>query len=116
MHELSLLQELLEIATAEARQRKAVRIHRIGLRVGAHSGIEPHALEFAFPVAREGTLAAQAVLDLEIVPVVAHCAQCDNDFSPADVVYRCPHCGTIALGPSAGEELVLQTLELSFDE
>lgn len=116
MHELSLLQELIEIAAAEAKRHKARRIDRIRLTVGVLSGVEPQALRFAFPVAREGTLAAQAELELIISPVVALCAKCDNSFSPADIVYACPACGTIASQLCTGEELILETLELTCDE
>jgi hydrogenase nickel incorporation protein HypA/HybF len=64
VHELGLIQEVLDIVS-EASGGATVR--RIVLEVGSLALVAPDALRFAFEVARDGTPAAEA--SLEIVPV-----------------------------------------------
>ena len=65
MHELSLatamVEQLEEILTREG----GTRIVRIALRLGAMSGVDRDAFEFAFPEAAGGTPAEGAVLVIE---------------------------------------------------
>jgi hydrogenase nickel incorporation protein HypA/HybF len=115
MHELSLLQEMLEVAVQAARPQGAKAIHRIRLQVGEMSGAVPEALSFAFPLAAEGTIAAGAVLELESIPVVAFCRPCDQEFTPSDVIYLCPNCGRPSSDIRRGDELTLHSMEVSTD-
>jgi hydrogenase nickel incorporation protein HypA/HybF len=113
MHELSLLQEMLEIAVRSAQGQGAKAIHRIRLQVGEMSGVVPEALSFAFPLAAQGTMAAGALLELESIPVVAFCLQCDREFQPSDVIYLCPNCGRPSGDIRSGGELTLHSMEVS---
>jgi hydrogenase nickel incorporation protein HypA/HybF len=88
VHELSLVQDILEIGEAEARRHGAARITRIKLLLGDFAGVVRDALEFSFEVARAGTLADGAELVIESVPLQTRCGACGavearpvNDFS-----------------------------------
>jgi hydrogenase nickel incorporation protein HypA/HybF len=113
MHEASLMAEALRVAEASARQAGASRIHRLHLRVGRLSGVEPQALQLAFEALRPGTLAEGASLRIETVPVVCECTNCGRRFSPADYVFLCPLCGQLACRTLQGQELELVSLEAS---
>lgn len=113
MHELSLLQEMLELALASAKKQGARAIHRIQLQVGEMSGVVPEALSFAFPIATHGTIAEGAVLEIDPISVVAYCPQCDQEFQPGDVIYLCPNCGEPSGEIRRGNELLLQSMEIS---
>ena len=71
MHEVSLMQDTVIIATRQAREAGAQRIHRVAMKVGALSGAVPETLEFAFEIVAKGTIAEGATLDIERVPVRA---------------------------------------------
>ncbi len=113
MHELSLMENALQIAVDEARRRDARRIHRLTLRIGELSGVVPEALAFAFEALAPGTLAEGAELLLETTPVICHCAGCGASFHPATVIYACPECGQISGDIQRGQELELASLEVS---
>jgi hydrogenase nickel incorporation protein HypA/HybF len=113
MHELSLIREMLDIALATAETQRARAIHRIHVRVGGMSGVVPEALSFAFPIAARGTLAERAVLDIEMIPVVAFCSNCESNFAPSDVVYLCPQCGEPSGEICSGNELSLHAMEIT---
>lgn len=114
MHELSLMESMLELAEDAARQEGARGIEAIHLDIGALAGVVPEALEFAFAGLKEGTLAEQAALKVRYLPAVAHCEPCglefelDNDFGVA----LCPACETPTATLRQGRELRLSHLEV----
>lgn len=110
MHEFGLAVRMIELAEEAARAAGASRIEAIRLDVGALAGVVPEALEFAYQGAREGTMAAEAVLDVTFLPAVAYCEACaatfelENAFGIAD----CPNCGTPSADLRQGRELNLR--------
>lgn len=113
MHEVSVMQSALQVALEQAGREGAARIHRVGLRIGALSGVVPEAIEFAFDLVVRGTIAEGADLELEAVPVSCSCKGCGLEFHPDELCFECPRC----LRPDAsllrGRELELAFLEVS---
>jgi hydrogenase nickel incorporation protein HypA/HybF len=113
MHEVGLLQNMLDVIREFAARHRARAVHRVTLRVGGLSGVVPEALEFAFTVVTRGTIAEGARLVIERVPVVCRCPDCGCEFEPPDVIYACPGCGQISADVLRGKELELASLEVS---
>lgn len=113
MHEVSLMESTLELATRSAQAQGASQIHQITLRVGQLSGVIPEALHFAFEVVAQGTIAADAKLVIESVPARCHCSACGTEFEPPDIIYACPQCQTLATEVRQGKELEIVSLEVS---
>lgn len=113
MHEISLMQQVIEMAQGYAAQHQAQTIHRIRLRVGAGAGVVPEALEFAFEAVTHQTLAAGAALEIETVPIRCYCPACDAEFEPDDVIYLCPGCQRLSTDLRQGRDLELASLEMS---
>ncbi|WLT40180.1 hydrogenase maturation nickel metallochaperone HypA [Synechocystis sp. B12] len=113
MHEVSLMEQTLAIAIAQAEDHGASKIHRLTLRVGQQSGVVADALRFAFEVVRQNTMAAEARLEIEEIPVTCRCQHCHENFQPEDWIYRCPHCDQISQTVMDGKQLELASLELS---
>lgn len=61
MHELGISRNIVAIVAEAARGR---RVRRVTLEIGKLSGVMPHAVEFCFDLAAEGTAASRAVLDI----------------------------------------------------
>lgn len=114
MHELSLIERVLEIAAEEAVRGGSIRIHRIVLRVGPLAGVVPEALEFAFEVARSShNMAAGAMLEVEMLPLRAACGACGLDYEATGVWCECPGCGRADGRLEGGREIELASLEVS---
>jgi hydrogenase nickel incorporation protein HypA/HybF len=113
MHEVSLMENALTIALDYATRAQASRIHQIALRVGDLSGVEPDALQFAFEVVAQGTIAEQAHLTIESCPTLCYCNTCHQNFRPTEQGYGCPTCQTWSLSIVQGKELELASLEVS---
>ena len=113
MHELSIAESLVAEACRVAAGHHAPRIEIINVRVGPLSGVEPPLLERAFTVARAGTAAAEARLEVEVGPLEVYCPQCGETTDAAVNRIVCQACGNWRVEIVTGEELVLARLELS---
>jgi hydrogenase nickel incorporation protein HypA/HybF len=93
MHEAGIAASILDIAEREARRNGSGRIQLIRLRLGAFTGVVRESLEFAFDALRPGTLAENAVLDIEAVPLCAACPVCGwTGEPPKEFCFTCPTC------------------------
>lgn len=113
MHEVGIMESTLDLARRAAQDRGASRIHVLRMRVGAMSGVVPDALEFAFTVLTEGTIAADAELEIETVSPAAHCDRCGQDYPVSPAEYACPTCGLRSTRLVRGKEIELVSMEVS---
>ena len=84
VHELGLATEIVRLLEDQRRQRGFTRVNIVRLRAGALSGVDGHALQLAFQIAREGSCAAGAALQLEQREMTLLCRQCGQTAGPAD--------------------------------
>jgi hydrogenase nickel incorporation protein HypA/HybF len=110
MHEYSLVQALLERVEEEARARNASAVHRIWVRIGALSGVEPELLASAYDICRGETLCRVAELTIRKVQVRWACPQCDATI-PQGAALRCVACDQPARLDS-GDEILLERIEM----
>jgi hydrogenase nickel incorporation protein HypA/HybF len=112
MHELSICQALVSQVEQVAREHRANRVTSIELRVGPLSGVEPHLLEQAFPIAAAGTVAEASELHLDCLPVSVHCGHCGNTSDALPNRLVCGRCGDWRTTLVSGDELQLAHVEL----
>lgn len=103
-----MLRQVMDIADRE--QARAVT--RILVRIGPLSGVEPQLLAQAFPIASAGTLAADAALELESLPVRVRCEQCGAESEASPNRLLCGACGDYHTRLLSGDELLLVSVEL----
>jgi hydrogenase nickel incorporation protein HypA/HybF len=113
MHEVGLMENTLAIALKRAADEGALHIHQLTMRVGPLSGVVVDALEFAFDVLSQGTIAEGATLTVERVPIVCYCPTCRVEFRPGDLFCECPRCHAPSREVRQGRELELASLEVS---
>ncbi|MGA7932300.1 MAG: hydrogenase maturation nickel metallochaperone HypA [Kovacikia sp.] len=113
MHEVGMMQRLLDTAVERAKQEGAEHIRLVQMRVGDASGTVPESLEFAFDVAKKGTIAEDAHLQIDRIPTVCYCLHCGSEFQPIDQLYECPQCHQISTEIRQGKEFELEFLEVS---
>ena len=79
MHELSLVNELLDIVHQYELTHHFGKVNSLSLSFGRLSCIDPGALRFAFEVQSRDTVAEGTVLDFHIRPIVIHCLACGGE-------------------------------------
>lgn len=110
MHELSIAQGIVRTVEEIACEHKLCRIKQIRVTAGDMLGIVPESLNFCFGFAAEGTCAAGATIDLEIVPAEGLCETCGKHFELDASSYTCP-CGSRSFQMISGKELRVVEVE-----
>jgi hydrogenase nickel incorporation protein HypA/HybF len=114
MHEVGIMESAIEAVLAQVRKHGAAQVHRIVLRVGALSGVEPDALRLAFGAVVRDTPAAGSSLEIEMVPARGRCPDCGIEFAvESDFIFNCPKCGRISGDLVQGREIDLHRMEVS---
>jgi hydrogenase nickel incorporation protein HypA/HybF len=112
MHEVGLMESVLQIAESQARHSGARSIHEIRMRVGRMTGVVIESLEHAFAVLKDGTMASAASLVVEDVPGVCWCAECGSEFEAEGMIGECTTCGRPSFEIRRGRELDVVSLEV----
>jgi hydrogenase nickel incorporation protein HypA/HybF len=111
VHEYSLVEALIGRVEQEARQRGAIAVHRLSVRVGELSGVDPELFRTAYETFREGTICARAPLALTSVAATWSCPGCGKAI-PRGAVLRCAACDAPARLDDGGDALTLDGIEL----
>ena len=112
MHELSLATALVEQVQRVCEAEKASAVASIRLRLGALSGVDRESFEFVFPLAAEGTCAAEAKLVFDQVPAEITCDACGRHAVPGRMFLTCHACGSNRVRITAGREFEIVSVEL----
>ncbi len=109
MHELSLAEAVVDVALRHAGGRS---VSSVELKVGHLRQVVPSALEFAFQLLSDGTVLEGAQLVIEEVPARGLCHRCATETTMTSFPLQCSICGALDLEILAGEELLVDALEL----
>jgi hydrogenase nickel incorporation protein HypA/HybF len=109
MHELSIAEAIVGIASAHAAGRPVARVE---IKVGHLRQVVPSALTFAFELVAQGTVLEGAELAIEAVPAAGRCRDCGAESALTGFPLQCSACGGLDLEVLRGEELLVDALEL----
>ncbi len=109
MHELSIAQAIVDVATRNAGDSQVTRVF---VKVGRLRQVVPSALEFSFELCTHGTPVEGAALELEEVAIGVTCRSCGGASEPDGFPLSCETCGGLSVDVVQGEELLVESLEL----
>jgi hydrogenase nickel incorporation protein HypA/HybF len=112
MHELSVTQNLLEIALRHAGRASAQRITRLNLVIGELSSIVDDSIQFYWDIVSRDTIAEGSELHFERLPGTLRCLSCDHVFPLNGRDYACPACGERKVIAAGGDEFRLESIEV----
>jgi hydrogenase nickel incorporation protein HypA/HybF len=109
MHELAIAHSVVAIAERHAAGR---RVSAVEVKVGHLRQVVPSALTFAFDLLIEDTELAGAELVIHEVPAAGVCRECGAHTELPHFPLQCTFCGGLDVEVTAGEELLVDSLEL----
>ena len=112
MHELTITQNILDLALDEAKAVQANRIVKISLVIGELSGVVGDCVEFYFDFLRKGSVAADAVLEFTMVLAQLKCRDCQTEFNPEGYLWICPNCRSTNIDLVAGRDCYVESIEV----
>lgn len=113
MHEMSLTQSILDIAIEHAKANNAKKILLINIKSGRMMAIVDDAMQFAFEYLKKGTIAEEAILIIEHVPIVVECLECNSKSqTEKHEILTCPKCGAHFVKILTGKEFYVDSIEI----
>ena len=109
MHELAMAEGMLSLVLNATGEKK---VQSIRLRVGRLHAVAPDSLRFSFQLLGEGTMVADAVLELEEVPITFRCGQCGTITYGPYPPFECGRCKTTDVSMASGAELAVEAVRL----
>jgi hydrogenase nickel incorporation protein HypA/HybF len=112
MHELSVTESILSIATKHAQAQKAKKVTDIYIILGQLSSIVDDSVQFYWDMISEDTLCAGARLHFDRQPARLLCQDCGKEYSLEGDLTGCPQCGSARIRVITGDEFRLDSIEI----
>lgn len=110
MHEISLLENILEIIESHAQSEGFDQVKKICLEVGRLSCVEQDALRFGFDVVMKNTRAENAELEIRQTEGIGVCQQCGQTVRIETLHDPCSECGCPGVFVTGGREMKIKEL------
>lgn len=114
MHELPIIGEVVKVALMHAQRNQAKRIVKVHLAVGDLSDLVDEWVQHYFNHLTKDTIAREAQLVIEHVPITVMCASCRKPFTvdKKEVSFVCPDCGEKGTHLLQGRGFKVKSIEI----
>ena len=113
MHEMSLAQNILDIVLKTASQNNAKKVLKITIRAGQLRGIVPEQLKFCFGFVAKDSIAEEAELLVNTLPIKGRCKNCRAEFFVKEFRFACSECQNEDIEVLQGMELLVENIEVA---
>jgi hydrogenase nickel incorporation protein HypA/HybF len=110
MHEISLLENVLEILEENAKSQGFKQVKKVCLEIGMLSCVEQDALRFGFDVVMKNTLAENAELEIKQTQGLGICKHCGQTVQLETLHDPCIICGSPGVVVTQGNEMKIKDL------
>ena len=111
MHEIKIAEDLSLIVLETAKSENLRKVTRVNISFGQMVQIVPDIFRFAFSETVRNSIAEDAEVSIEIVPVKMKCMNCGNDFHVTENRFACSNCDSTDLSIIQGKELFIKSIE-----
>jgi hydrogenase nickel incorporation protein HypA/HybF len=112
MHELSVTENVLEIACRHAEKAQAKKVTDIYLVIGKLSSIVDDSVAFYWDIISKETLCEDSVLHFKRIPAELVCQDCGTQYTLEDDLTPCPNCHSARVRVVSGDEFNLDSIEI----
>jgi hydrogenase nickel incorporation protein HypA/HybF len=112
MHEIGIADSIIEASQAETGRRAGARLIRVGIRIGALSGVNREALSFALMALTQGTELSAVDFEIQSCSRRDRCLACGHEFESEIYSDPCPICAAKETVLVGGNELDLAYVEV----
>ena len=117
MHEMTMVRPLVDTVLRQCEGQGVEEVLSVRLSIGELIDVIEQYVPGLFRFLARGTVAENAELAIERVPVTARCNECCNIF-PVDVksrdTWRCPRCGARNYRMFSGREFRIDSIEVRY--
>ncbi len=110
MHEVGIVKAVISTVKGIMEEQELECVGKIVLQVGELSGIVPSYLEACYPAAVDNTFMEDTELELEVVPGISRCLDCNEEFNAYKEDFTCPVCRSKTLEALSGKEFMIKEI------
>ena len=112
MHELGVVFSIIKTVEEVAAENDVTEVSAVKLHLGEVSTVIPEYLTDCWNWAVKKTeIMKEARLDIEIIPAVTYCEDCQKEYPTVKYGKTCPHCGSGHTYLLRGNEFTIQEIE-----
>ncbi|SKA83449.1 hydrogenase nickel incorporation protein HypA/HybF [Paucidesulfovibrio gracilis DSM 16080] len=118
MHEMSLIDSILNILADERSKQNLGKITKVTLQNGKLAGVVTEALLFAWEALTPGTQFEGCEIEVRETPLILRCFSCKKEFeAESAMLAECPECGQeIGHEVVSGREFLIENVEVEDSE
>jgi len=113
MHELSVTENILNIACQHAEQAQAKKVTDIYLVIGQLSSIVDDSVQFYWDIISKDSLCEQSKLHFCRIPAELRCLDCNNTYILENDLIPCPACNSTNVKVIKGNEFHLESIDIT---
>ncbi len=110
MHEIGIVRQMVRTVTAFAEENGIREIREVVVDCGELSLVIPEYVEELYPVAVKGSILENAKLNIQMVPGLAECEECDEIFNVVENKGWCPNCGSFEKTVLSGKDFSIREI------
>jgi hydrogenase nickel incorporation protein HypA/HybF len=114
MHEIQVMESILDIALKHAKRSHVKKIVSIHLEIGELSDLEDEWIQYYFDLLSKNTIARDAKLNIKKMPIVVQCDKCKMKYNVKKEEIgdaACPGCHCQACTLISGSEYYVKDME-----
>jgi hydrogenase nickel incorporation protein HypA/HybF len=112
MHEMSLVESVIESILDLKEKNDWKKINRITLKIGKMRQVIPDIMEFAYTAASKSTELEGSDMVIMQVEMEFFCKSCNRRWGEEDMAFICPYCGSSEVEMIHGMELEIDSMEV----
>jgi hydrogenase nickel incorporation protein HypA/HybF len=113
MHELSITQQILDIATKHGQNNQADKVTDLYLVIGELSSVIDDSVQFYWDMIAKDTICEDAVLHFKRIPAIFKCQNCNQEYHlEAGELTPCPSCQSSKMDILQGKEFHLESINI----
>ena len=113
MHEIALVQGLLEQLHALAKEHQKRKIITVSMEIGPFSGVVVDSFQFGFDIlSKDAPLTKDAELIIHSPAALYRCCGCGRQIQEQQRPKSCPQCSQTLFSPEGSVELMLLQVEM----
>ena len=108
------MSNILDIVLEYAGKAGAKKVSKINLNVGDLSDLIPEWMQRYFEFVSKDTIAEKALLEINRIPAVIRCRQCDHEFTlnRENWQFSCAKCQSSDIELVSGREFTVESIEV----
>ena len=113
MHELSITEQIVEIAVRHGEKNHAQRVTDLYLVIGELSTVIDESVKFYWDLISEETICEGAQLHFKRIPALFKCQDCSEEYKLIEgELAPCPRCGSTRMEVLQGKEFHLESINI----